>query len=41
MRILHLADIHIGVENYGRPATESDLEAMPAYFAPGVDRKHT
>lgn len=41
MRILHLADIHIGVENYGRPATESDLEAMPDYFAPGVDRKRT
>ncbi len=41
MRILHLADIHIGVENYGRPATEADLEAMPEYFAPGVDRKRT
>ena len=41
MRILHLADIHIGVENYGRPATEADLEGMPSYFAPGVDRKRT
>lgn len=41
MRILHLADIHIGVENYGRPATEADLDAMPIYFAPGIDHKRT
>ena len=41
MRILHLADIHIGVENYGRPATEADLDAMPTYFAPGIDHKRT
>ena len=38
MRILHLSDIHIGVENYGRPATDADVEALPAHFAPGVDR---
>lgn len=28
MRILHFADLHIGVENYGRPATQADLEAL-------------
>ena len=38
MRILHLADIHIGVENYGHPATEADIAALPPYFAPEVDR---
>ena len=41
MRILHLADIHIGVENYGRPATEADLDAMPPYFAPDTDHRRT
>jgi exonuclease SbcD len=35
-----LSDIHIGVETYGRPATEDDLDALPASFAPGV-RRHT
>ena len=40
MRILHISDIHIGVENYGRPATQSDLERLPAFFAPGVARDH-
>ena len=39
MRILHLSDVHIGVENYGRPATEADVAALPAWFAPGVDRE--
>ena len=39
MRILHLSDVHIGVENYGRPATEADLEALPAHFAPNADRR--
>ncbi|MQF83137.1 exonuclease SbcCD subunit D, partial [SAR202 cluster bacterium AD-802-E10_MRT_200m] len=39
MQILHFSDLHIGVENYGRPANESDLEKLPDYFAPGVDRK--
>jgi exonuclease SbcD len=40
MRILHCADLHIGVENYGRPATERDLEALPPFFLtpPGHDR---
>jgi exonuclease SbcD len=38
MRILHLSDVHIGVENYGRPATDADVEALPACFAPGADR---
>ena len=38
MRILHLSDIHIGVENYGRPATREDVEALPDHFAPGVPR---
>lgn len=28
MRIIHFADVHIGVESYGRPATESDVEAL-------------
>jgi len=39
MRILHFADLHIGVEAYGRPATEKDLEALPDWFAPDVDRR--
>jgi exonuclease SbcD len=38
MKILHVSDIHIGVENYGRPASEADVAALPAYFAPGADR---
>ena len=38
MKIIHTADIHIGVENYGRPATEDDIEKLPKYFSPGVDR---
>ena len=38
MRILHLSDIHVGIENYGRPATEADLAALPQHFAPGGDR---
>lgn len=39
MRLLHIADIHIGVETYGRPASQADLDALPPYFAPGEDRK--
>ncbi len=38
MRVLHLSDVHIGVENYGRPATAADLALLPQWFAPGVDR---
>jgi exonuclease SbcD len=38
MRILHLSDIHIGVENYGRPATEADVAALPPHFAPDAGR---
>jgi exonuclease SbcD len=38
MRILHISDIHIGVENYGHAASEAEVDALPAYFAPGVDR---
>ena len=38
MKIIHTADIHIGVENYGRPATEADIEGLPDYFSPGIDR---
>jgi exonuclease SbcD len=38
MRILHLSDIHIGVENYGRAATETDLASLPEHFAPGIPR---
>jgi exonuclease SbcD len=38
MRIVHLSDVHIGVENYGRPATQNDLDTLPQTFAPGVDR---
>jgi exonuclease SbcD len=37
MRILHFADVHIGVESYGRPATEADVAALSAacpWFAP-------
>ena len=39
MRVLHLSDVHIGVENYGRPATQTDLDALTSSFAPGVDRR--
>ena len=39
MRLLHLADVHVGVETYGRPASQADLDALPDYFAPGDDRK--
>ena len=38
LRILHISDIHIGVENYGHAASESEVDALPTYFAPGVDR---
>ena len=38
MKILHISDIHIGVENYGHPASEAEVDALPPYFAPGVDR---
>ncbi|MFN3974216.1 MAG: exonuclease SbcCD subunit D [Dehalococcoidia bacterium] len=42
MRLVHFSDIHIGVENYGRPATDADLEALPPYFLvpPGGDRSY-
>ncbi|MBM4406322.1 MAG: exonuclease SbcCD subunit D [Chloroflexi bacterium] len=39
MRILHVSDIHIGIETYGRPAAEVDIERLPPTFAPGEDRK--
>lgn len=39
MRILHFSDLHIGIENYGRPLLEDDLAKLPEYFAPGEDRK--
>ncbi len=39
MRILHFSDIHIGIESYGRPLTEADLPSLPAWFAPGEDRR--
>ena len=38
MRILHISDIHIGVENYGHPASDVEVAELPSYFAPGVDR---
>lgn len=38
MRILHISDIHIGVENYGHPASDAEVNALPPYFAPGVER---
>ena len=39
MRLVHFSDLHIGIENYGRPATESDLAKLPQWFAPGEDRE--
>ena len=39
MRLLHFSDIHIGVETYGRPVTQDDLAALPAWFATGEDRE--
>ena len=39
MKVLHLSDVHIGVENYGHPASLADLDALPDCFAAGVDRK--
>lgn len=38
MKLLHISDIHIGVESYGRAATEEDIASFPPYFAPGEDR---
>ena len=38
MKILHISDIHIGVENYGHAASEAEVQALPLYFAPGADR---
>ncbi|MSQ25082.1 MAG: exonuclease SbcCD subunit D [Dehalococcoidia bacterium] len=38
MRILHISDVHIGIETCGHPATDADLAALPAHFAPGDDR---
>lgn len=38
MRILHFSDLHIGIENYGRPLAERDLPGLPPWFAPGEDR---
>ena len=38
MRILHFSDLHIGIENYGRPLTERDLASLPEHFAPGEPR---
>ena len=40
MRILHFSDLHIGVENYSRPATEADVEALPSSFAPATVSSH-
>jgi exonuclease SbcD len=28
------------VENYGRPAVQADVDVLPPFFAPGVDRRH-
>ena len=42
VRILHFADLHIGVENYSRPATDRDVDELPDSFAPDVpDRRQT
>ena len=42
VRILHFADLHIGVENYSRPATDRDVDELPESFAPDVaDRRQT
>ena len=38
LKLLHISDIHIGVESYGKVATEEDLFSFPVYFAPGEDR---
>ena len=39
MRILHFSDLHIGIESYGRPLTEQDLQSLPDHFAPGEPRE--
>ena len=39
MRIVHFADLHIGVETYGRPLVEADLPGLPEWFAPGESRE--
>lgn len=38
MRIIHFADAHIGVETHSRPVGSDELNALPASFAPGVNR---
>lgn len=42
MRLIHFSDLHIGVENYSRQATDADLAALPPYFMvpPGYDRSY-
>ena len=37
MRIVHRADVHVAVEDYGRSATKAEIFALPAYFTPDVD----
>ena len=39
MRIIHFADLHIGVEAYGRPLVQTDLPTLPEWFAPGEDKE--
>jgi exonuclease SbcD len=37
MRILHFSDVHIGVENYGRPDPETGLSTRLADFLDTLD----
>ena len=41
MRIIHFADVHIGVETHSRPVTSDELNALPDTFAPGINRAAT
>ncbi len=41
IKVLHFADLHIGVENYSKFASESYLLGLPEYFSPDADRVQT
>ena len=41
IKVLHFADLHIGVENYSKFASESYILDLPEYFSPDSDRVET
>lgn len=41
IKIIHFADLHIGVENYSKFASEAYILGLPDYFSPHDDRVKT